>query len=197
MKSIVVYCGANAGKRPEYLQIATEVGHALAKRGINLVYGGGNIGLMRAVADGVLAEGAEVTGIIPNFLAELEVAHKTLTELFFVDTMHERKAKMVSLSDGVIALPGGYGTLDELFEILTWAQLKIFNGPVGILNFHGFYQHLLAHVDLMVEEGFLKAENRDLIIVADNIEELLDKMTAFERRDTTLKLENIQKTSRH
>jgi uncharacterized protein (TIGR00730 family) len=194
MKSIVVYCGSNAGKSPEYLQMATEVGQAMAKRGINLVYGGGNVGLMRAVADGVLAEGAEVTGIIPNFLAELEVAHETLTEIHFVDTMHERKAKMVSLSDGVIALPGGYGTLDELFEILTWAQLKIFNGPVGVLNFRGFYQHLLAHVDLMVEEGFLKSENRDLIIVADNIADLLDKMMVFERRDTILKLENIHRS---
>lgn len=192
MKSIVVYCGANAGKRPEYYQIATEMGVALAKRGINLVYGGGNVGLMRAVADGVLAGGTQVTGIIPNFLAELEVAHQTLTEIHFVDTMHERKAKMVSLSDGVIALPGGYGTLDELFEILTWTQLKIFNGPVGVLNFNGFYQHLLAHVDLMVEEGFLKAENRDLIIVANNVEELLDKMMAFERQESKLELKNIQ-----
>lgn len=192
MKSIVVYCGSNAGKRPEYLQMAKEVGMALAQRGINLVYGGGNLGLMRAVADGTLSGGAQVTGIIPNFLAELEVAHQTLTELHFVDTMHERKAKMVSLSDGVINLPGGYGTLDEMFEILAWAQLKIFHGPVGVLNYKGFYDHLLAHINVMVEEGFLKPENRDLLIVADNIEELLDKMQAFARQESKLELKNIQ-----
>ena len=192
MKTIVVYCGANAGKRPEYFQAAEEAGRALASRGISLVYGGGNLGLMGAVADGVLAGGQKVTGIIPNFLAELEVAHKTLTEIHFVDTMHERKAKMVSMSDGVIALPGGFGTLDELFEILTWTQLKIFHGPVGVLNINGFYNHLLAHIDHMVKEGFLKAENRALLLVADTIDELLDKMMAFERNETKLELKNIQ-----
>lgn len=192
MKTIVVYCGANAGKRSEYFQAAEEAGRALANRGISLVYGGGNLGLMGAVADGVLAGGQKVTGIIPNFLAELEVAHKTLTEIHFVDTMHERKAKMVSMSDGVIALPGGFGTLDELFEILTWAQLKIFHGPVGVLNVNGFYNHLLAHIDHMVQEGFLKAENRALLLVADTIDELLDKMMAFERNETKLELKNIQ-----
>ena len=192
MKTIVVYCGANAGKRPEYFQAAEEAGRALANRGISLVYGGGNLGLMGAVADGVLAGGQKVTGIIPNFLAELEVAHKTLTEIHFVDTMHERKAKMVSMSDGVIALPGGFGTLDELFEILTWTQLKIFHGPVGVLNINGFYNHLLAHIDHMVKEGFLKAENRALLLVADTIDELLDKMMAFERNETKLELKNIQ-----
>lgn len=192
MKSIVVYCGSNAGNSPAYLQMATEVGKAIAKRGINLVYGGGNLGLMRGVADAVLAEGQQVTGIIPNFLAELEVAHQTLTEIHFVDTMHERKAKMVSLSDGVINLTGGYGTLDEMFEILAWAQLKIFHGPVGLLNFNGFYNHLLAHLDVMVEAGFLKPENRALLIVADNIDELLDKMLAFEQKEQKLVLDNIQ-----
>lgn len=192
MKTIVVYCGANAGKRPEYFQAAEEAGRALASRGISLVYGGGNLGLMGAVADGVLAGDQKVTGIIPNFLAELEVAHKTLTEIHFVDTMHERKAKMVSMSDGVIALPGGFGTLDELFEILTWTQLKIFHGPVGVLNINGFYNHLLAHIDHMVKEGFLKAENRALLLVADTIDELLDKMMAFERNETKLELKNIQ-----
>ncbi|MFN8345513.1 MAG: TIGR00730 family Rossman fold protein [Spirosomataceae bacterium] len=194
MKSIVVYCGSNAGKRPDYMQVADEVGRALAKRGINLIYGGGNLGLMRAVADGTLAGGAQVIGIIPNFLAELEVAHQTLTEIHFVETMHERKAKMVSLSDGVICLPGGYGTLDEMFEILAWAQLKIFHGPVGVLNYNGFYNHLLAHIDVMVEEGFLKPENRDLLLVAGNIETLLDKMMAFERKETKLELSNIQRS---
>jgi uncharacterized protein (TIGR00730 family) len=195
MESVAVYCGSNAGKRPEYLALATEVGAAIARRGINLVYGGGNLGLMRAVADAVLANGQQVTGIIPNFLAELEVAHQNLTEIEFVDTMHERKAKMVLLSDGVINLPGGYGTLDEMFEILAWAQLKIFHGPIGLLNYNGFYDHLLAHLEVMVEEGFLKSENRDLLIVANNIETLLDKMLAYKRTENPLELKNIQQRS--
>ncbi|MCU0341688.1 MAG: TIGR00730 family Rossman fold protein, partial [Spirosomaceae bacterium] len=127
--------------------------------------------------------------------AELEVAHQNLTEIEFVDTMHERKAKMVLLSDGVINLPGGYGTLDEMFEILAWAQLKIFHGPIGLLNYNGFYDHLLAHLEVMVEEGFLKSENRDLLIVADNIETLLDKMLAYKRTENPLELKNIQQRS--
>jgi uncharacterized protein (TIGR00730 family) len=181
MKSVVVYCGANAGHAAIYKETALHVGQTLAKQNIQVVYGGGNLGLMGAVADGVLEQGGSVTGIIPNFLAKLEVAHATLSELHFVDTMHERKAKMVSLSDGVIALAGGYGTLDELFEILAWSQLRIFHGPVGVLNTNGFYDHLLAHCDKMVEEGFLRAENRQLLLVADTIEALLEKMEAFFR----------------
>jgi uncharacterized protein (TIGR00730 family) len=179
MKSVVVYCGANPGNKPVYREVAYALGQQLAQRGINVIYGGGNLGLMGTVADGVLENGGTVTGIIPNFLAKLEVAHKTLSELHFVDTMHERKAKMVSLSDGVIALPGGYGTLDELFEILAWSQLQIFHGPVGVLNVNGFYDHLLLHLDKMVEEGFLRSENRQLLLVADTAEELLQKMEDF------------------
>jgi len=140
------------------------------------------------------------TGIIPNFLAKLEVAQKNLTELHFVETMHERKAKMVSLSDGVIALPGGFGTLDELFEILTWSQLKIFHGPIGLLNISGFYDHLIAHLDKTVEEGFLHIENRDLLIVADNATELLEKMQVYHLSekenkplDTSLYVKDIEK----
>src|SRR6187402_738401 len=125
MKSIVVYCGSNPGKNPVYKESAYALGKFLAQKTIRVIYGGGNMGLMGRIADGALENGGEVTGIIPNFLAKLEVAHKTVTELHFVETMHERKSKMVSVSDGVIALPGGYGTFDELFEILTWAQLKI------------------------------------------------------------------------
>lgn len=139
---------------------------------------------MGTVADATLENGGTVTGIIPNFLAKLEVAHKTLTELHFVDTMHERKAKMVSLSDGVITLPGGYGTMDELFEILAWAQLKIFHGPVGVLNTNGFYDHLIAHADKMTEEGFLRPENRALMLVATTVDELLEKMEDFFQKNT-------------
>jgi uncharacterized protein (TIGR00730 family) len=179
MKSIVVYCGSNPGKNPIYKEAAHALGKQLAERHIKVVYGGGNLGLMGKVADGALENGGDVIGIIPNFLAKLEVAHNTLTELEFVDTMHERKARMVSLSDGVIVLPGGYGTMDELFEILAWSQLRLFHGPVGVLNTNGFYDHLIAHAEKMTEEGFLRPENRDLMLVAENSEELMEKMEAF------------------
>ncbi len=177
MKSIVVYCASSPGTNPLYRQIAEEVGKKLAKQGIRLIYGGGNGGLMGIVANATMHHGGAVTGIIPNFLADLEVAHKELTELHYVETMHERKAMMASMADAVITLPGGYGTLDELFEILAWRQLGIFHGPIGVLNVNGFYDHLLAHCDRMVADGFLKAENRDLIIVAETVDELLTKMT--------------------
>lgn len=179
MQSIVVYCGSNPGKKSVYAETAYALGAELAKRGIRLIYGGGNTGLMGRVADGAMENNGFVTGIIPNFLAKLEVAHKTLSELHFVETMHERKAKMVSLSDGVIALPGGYGTMDELFEILTWAQLRIFMGPVGLLNVNGFYDLLLLQLDKMIEEGFLRAETRGLLVVAEDPAELLSKMEAY------------------
>lgn len=179
MQSIVVYCGSNPGKKALYAEAAYELGVALAKRNIKLIYGGGNMGLMGRVADGAMDNAGFVTGIIPNFLAKLEVAHKTLSELHFVDTMHERKAKMVSMSDGVIALPGGYGTFDELFEILTWAQLRIFHGPVGLLNVNGFYDLLLLQLDKMVEEGFLRPDNRALLVVAEDPAMLLENMEAF------------------
>ncbi len=179
MNSIVVYCGANTGFHTVYAEIAYETGRLLAAKGIKLIYGGGNMGLMGRVADGGLEHGGTVIGIIPNFLAKLEVAHKTLTEVHFVETMHQRKSKMVSLSDGVIALPGGYGTLDELFEILTWGQLQIFHGPIGILNVNGFYDHLLAHLDKMRDEGFLSPESHRLLLVDTTPEGLLEKMEAF------------------
>ena len=198
MKSIVVYCGSNPGKSPIYPQTAYALGQQLALRNINVVYGGGNMGLMGRVADGALEEGGGVTGIIPNFLAKLEVSHKTLTELEFVDTMHERKARMVALSDGVIVLPGGYGTMDELFEILAWSQLRLFHGPVGVLNTNGFYDHLIAHCEKMVEEGFLRPENRDLMLVAETVEELLDKMTAFsQNRAGNKELDRTLYVSKH
>ena len=179
MKSIVVYCGSNPGKNPVYKESAYELGKYLAQQNITVIYGGGNMGLMGRVADGSLQNGGKVTGIIPNFLAKLEVAHKTVTELHFVETMHERKSKMVSVSDGVIALPGGYGTFDELFEILTWSQLKIFDGPIGLLNINGFYDFLLLQLDKMVEEGFLHEANRNLLLVDSDIEGLVQKMQDF------------------
>ena len=183
MKSVVVYCGSNPGINPAYQEGAYLLGKELAAKGIRVIYGGGKVGLMGRVADGALAHGGTVTGIIPNFLAKLEVAHKTLTELQLVDTMHERKAKMVSISDGVIALPGGYGTFDELFEILTWAQLRIYDGPVGLLNINGFYDFLLLQLDKMVEEGFLRPENRQLLLVDQDVNALLTKMEDFTREN--------------
>jgi len=183
MQSIVVYCGSNPGKKPVYAEAAYELGKELAKRNIKLIYGGGNMGLMGRVADGAMDHEGFVTGIIPNFLAKLENAHKTLSELHFVDTMHERKAKMVSLSDGVIAMPGGYGTFDELFEILTWAQLRIFHGPVGLLNVNGYYDLLLLQLEKMVEEGFLHPLNQQLLVVANEPAELLEKMEIFRQQN--------------
>jgi uncharacterized protein (TIGR00730 family) len=179
MQSIVVYCGSNPGTNPIYKEVAIELGGKLAARNIRLIYGGGGFGLMGTVADTVLNNGGEVTGVIPNFLADLEVAHKTLTELHFVETMHERKYKMVQLAKGVIALPGGYGTLDELFEILAWRQLKIYDGPVAIINTNGYYDLMLQQLDRMVADGFLKAENRSLLLVAESVEQVLDQIEAF------------------
>lgn len=190
MRSIVVYCGSNFGKNPIYAEAAYALGNELANRKIKVIYGGGNMGLMGRVADGSLDHGGTVTGIIPNFLAKLEKAQKTLTELHFVDTMHERKAKMVSLSDGVIALPGGYGTFDELFEILTWAQLKIFDGPVGVLNVNGYYDLLILQLDKMVAEGFLNPDHRKLLLVSDQVENLVDQMQAFVRDHPGNKTQN-------
>lgn len=134
---------------------------------------------MGNVANAVLKNGGEVTGVIPNFLADLEVAHQTLTELHFVETMHERKFKMVQLAKGVIALPGGYGTMDELFEILAWRQLKLYDGPVAIVNTNGFYDLMLKQLDRMVADGFLKPENRSILLVANTVDEVLQMISEF------------------
>lgn len=187
-QSIVVYCASSLGVNPIYNEVAVELGQKMAARNIRLIYGGGGYGLMGNVADAVLQNGGEVTGVIPNFLADLEVAHSTLTEIHFVETMHERKYRMVQLAKGVIALPGGYGTLDELFEILAWRQLKLYDGPVAIVNTNGYYDLILRQLDRMVADGFLKAENRDLLLVAESVDEVLDMVAQFwdgESRTTT------------
>ncbi len=184
IKSIVVYCGSNPGSNKVYAEQAFSLGQELAERNIKVIYGGGNMGLMGKVADGVLQNKGHVTGIITNFLAKLEIAHKQVSELHFVETMHERKAKMVASSDGVIALPGGFGTMDELFEILTWSQLRIFNGPIGVLNTNGFYDFLLMQLDKMVQEGFLRPENRDLVIVDSDIQQLINRLEASQKNQT-------------
>ncbi len=176
MKRVCVFAGSSAGVRPEYVAAATDLGRVLAARGIGLVYGGARVGLMGAVADAVLTGGGEVTGVIPRSLVEKEVAHSGLTELRVVTTMHERKALMADLSDAFIALPGGWGTLDEMFEILTWAQLGLHRKPCGLLNVLGYFDRLLSFLDHTMEQGFVRREYGSLLAVSDGSAALLDAL---------------------
>lgn len=176
MKNILIYCGSSAGHNEIYKKTATQVGETLAKQGLSLVYGGGSVGLMGTVADAILANGGEAIGVIPSFMEPWEVQHKGLTECIVTETMHARKQLMAEKSDAVIALPGGWGTLDELFEILTWRQLGLHKMPIGVLNTNGFYDDLLKMLEKMVSEGFLKEANLKFLIVDDNIESLLEKL---------------------
>jgi uncharacterized protein (TIGR00730 family) len=171
--SVCVFCGSAFGSRQAYRDAAAETGQELAKRGIRLVYGGGNVGLMGVIADACLATGGEVVGVIPHSMVEREIAHLGLSKLHIVGSMHERKALMAELSDAFIALPGGFGTFDELFEILTWRQIRIHSKPVGLLNVEGYFDPLLAMADHAVQEGFLRAGDRANLICAARIEELL------------------------
>ncbi|TWF39021.1 hypothetical protein FHW36_106245 [Chitinophaga polysaccharea] len=180
MKSIVVFCGSSGGNNPAYLQQATLLGAALGQRQITLVYGGAKVGLMGAVADGALQAGGKVIGVLPHFLQQKELAHGGLTKLILVDTMHERKTKMNELCDGVIALPGGFGTMEELFEVLTWGQLGLHKKPIGLLNVNGFYDNLIALSHHMSQQGFLSAANRDMLLCSDNIDELLLKLEQYQ-----------------
>jgi uncharacterized protein (TIGR00730 family) len=179
MKAILVYCGANSGNKPIYKETAKNLGLIFVKKGIRLIYGGGSLGLMGEISTTVMNNGGEVTGIIPHFLDKLEVGNPNLTEVIKVDTMHQRKALMEELCDAIITIPGGYGSMDELFEIMSWSQLGLHNKPVGLLNVNHFYDHLIQQLDVMVEEGFLRAENRALLIVDETIDGLLSKMEAF------------------
>lgn len=179
MEKVAVFCGSSAGKSNFIKQQATLLGKTLAKNNITLVYGGAAIGLMGAVADGVLSEGGKAIGVLPAFLKSKEIAHNRLTDLIFVDDMHKRKAKMNELSEGVIALPGGFGTMEELFEMLTWAQLGLHKKPVAILNLEGFYDSLIALTREMEEKGFLKKSNREMLLVSENIEDLISQMEEY------------------
>ncbi|MBM7418966.1 MULTISPECIES: TIGR00730 family Rossman fold protein [Chryseobacterium] len=179
MKSITVFCGSSFGSDDLYKKQATLLGQTLAKQNIQLIYGGANVGLMGAVADGVLKEGGKAIGVLPNFLQSKEIAHQNLTELILVETMHERKTKMNELCDGVIVLPGGYGTLEEFFEMITWAQLGLHKKPIAILNIDGFYDDLIKLVQKMVDKGFLKQINQEMLLVSDSIDELLEKMRNY------------------
>jgi uncharacterized protein (TIGR00730 family) len=179
MKRIAVFCGSSAGNEDNYRSQATLLGKTLAKQNIELVYGGAKVGLMGLIADGVLSEGGKVIGVLPNFLRSKEIAHTRLTELILVESMHERKTKMNDLCDGVIALPGGFGTLEELFEMLTWAQLGLHRKPIALLNTDGFYDALNILIQNMVDKGLLKEVNQRMLLVSDNIDDLLDKMKKY------------------
>lgn len=179
MKAILVYCGANSGNNPIYKETAKNLGLLFVKKGIRLIYGGGSLGLMGEISTTVMDNGGEATGIIPHFLDKLEVGNPNLTEVIKVETMHQRKALMEELCDAIITIPGGYGSMDELFEIMSWSQLGLHNKPIGLLNINHFYDHLIQQLDVMVEEGFLRAENRKLLIVDETINGLLSKMEAF------------------
>ncbi|WP_196426788.1 TIGR00730 family Rossman fold protein [Lysinibacillus cavernae] len=170
---IAVYCGAALGKSPIYVEKATELGAALAQNGHGVVYGGSKTGLMGKVADAVLAAGGEVIGVMPTHLQKRELAHASLTEIHFVDSMHIRKAKMAELADAFIALPGGAGTLDEYFEVITWAQIGLHEKPVILYNVNGFYDALLQHFKIMLEEGFIRTEQKELFRVATTSKEIV------------------------
>jgi uncharacterized protein (TIGR00730 family) len=179
MKNITVFCGSSSGVRTEYAEAAKNLARLLVENGIRLVYGGGNIGLMGIIADEVMKLGGEVVGIIPDSLDKKEVGHRGLTELRVVESMHERKAQMAELADGFIAMPGGIGTFEEFFEILTWAQLGFHDKPCGILNVSNYYNGLLALCDNAVTEGFLRAVHRKLILDDGDAVSLLEKMKNF------------------
>lgn len=176
MKSVCVFCGSSIGKRAAYAEQARKLGLSIAEKKIALVYGGGNIGLMRVIADAVLQAGGEVTGVMPGLIADKEIVHQGLTKLHIVETMHERKALMAKLSDGFIAMPGGFGTIDEMFEIMTWNQLEIIKKPTGLLNVDGYFDGLLSFIDHAVQEQFVRAEHRDNLVVETDDKLLLEKL---------------------
>lgn len=179
MKSICVYCGSSLGARKEYVEEARKLGQLLAQKNMTLVYGGSSIGIMGVIANAVLDAGGEVIGVLPRFLDKKEIAHNQLTELKVVDSMHERKMLMSELSDGFIALPGGLGTLEEFFEILTWGQLGMHQKPCGLLNVKQYFRHLTDFLDYSVNEHFVKEVNRAMILVDENPERLLQRFEGY------------------
>jgi len=183
MKRITVFCGSSIGGKEIFKNKAIALGKALVQRKIDLVYGGAKVGLMGVIADAVLQEGGKVIGVLPRFLQAKELGHEGLTELILVNSMHERKTKMNELCDGALALPGGFGTLEELFEMLTWGQLGLHKKPVAILNIAGFYDNLDLLTQTMVNNGFLKAVNREMLLIDGNIDTILDKMENYKAPD--------------
>ncbi|MEG1041219.1 TIGR00730 family Rossman fold protein [Pseudomonas sp. NUPR-001] len=180
VRSVCVFCGASSGVSPAYREAAIALGQAIAQRGLTLVYGGGAVGLMGIVADAAMAAGGEVIGIIPQALKDAEVGHNGLTRLEIVDGMHARKARMAELSDAFVALPGGLGTLEELFEVWTWGQLGYHAKPLGLLDVNGFYSKLGSFLDHVVEEGFVRPQHRAMLKLADSPSQLLDAMDSYQ-----------------
>ena len=180
MRRICVFCGASPGRGPGYAELAASVGAGLAARGIGIVYGGGRVGLMGALADAALAAGGDVVGVIPRRLVARELAHPSLSELHVVGSLHERKAKMSDLADGFIALPGGLGTLEELAEVASWAQLELHHKPIGLLGPDGYWEPLLAWLDLAVTEGFVAPEHRRLVTRDVDLDALLARFDAWQ-----------------
>lgn len=179
MKRVCVFCGSNSGSRPSYIQAAHRLGTLLAQSGVGVVYGGARVGIMGMIADSALAAGGEVIGVLPDFLFNKELAHAGLTELHIVASMHERKAKMAEYSDAFIALPGGLGTFEEIFEMLTWTQLGVHKKPCGLLNVEGYYDPLRAQLDRAVSDGFLRSLHRDIAIVEEDPEALLARLRDY------------------
>ncbi|RXG32861.1 LOG family protein [Leeuwenhoekiella marinoflava] len=180
LNSICVFCGSSEGNDPEIIKQSELLGAELAKQEITLIYGGSQLGIMGRVAQSCLLNNGKAIGIIPEFLKTREIVHTGLDQLITTENMHERKLKMQAISDGFITLPGGFGTFEELFEIITWSQLGLHHKPIGLLNTNGFYDHLIAMLDEMVARGFLKRENRELLIEDADVEKLLGKMKSFE-----------------
>ncbi len=180
MKRVCVFCGSSAGFDDQYRTVAAELGQLLAERGLGLVFGGGSVGLMGAVADAVLAAGGEVVGVIPDRLATKELLHPRVPDMRRVRDMHQRKALMAELADAFVALPGGFGTFEELFEVITWAQLGFHRKNIGLLNVAGYFDPLVRLVDHAVEAGFIKAEHRELIFVADSAHAMLDRLVTHQ-----------------
>jgi len=180
MRALCVFCGANFGRRPAYRLAAEQIGGLLAQRGITLVYGGGNVGLMGALADAALGGGGRVVGVIPRALAEKEIAHTGLSEMHVVGSMHERKALMADLADGFLSLPGGFGTWDEFCEALTWSQLGLQKKACAFLNVEGYYDALLALAARAAEDGFIREEHRRLLLVDGDAEKLLDRLENYD-----------------
>ena len=180
LSSLCVFCGSNAGAHPDYLEAAEAVGRGLAQRGLRVVYGGGKVGMMGAVADAARAAGGEVVGVIPQAIFDLEIGHTGIDDLRVVGSMHERKALMAELSDAFIALPGGIGTLEELFEVYTWAQLGIHSKPLGLIDVACYYEPLVAFLDHAVQERFLRPETRTLLAVSESLDDLLAQLETWE-----------------
>lgn len=180
MKAISVFCGANFNGDPKLLKVIHELAEVMCEKDITLVFGGGRVGVMGLIADAVLERGGNAIGVIPQFLMDKEVGHSGLTKLIITENMHQRKQKMADLSDGVITLPGGFGTMEEFFEVLTWLQLGLHNNPIGLLNFDEFYTPLLNQIDLMVEKKFLKPSNRELVISHYDPKVLIGLMENFD-----------------